>query len=537
MYIEGIYLNTEVDSTFDNMMSSVADYTGSVKAESTRDFLLALSGAVERSKVVMALGPLFGKSGLINIMSKGLSLPMAEVDWQAIGIEPILDAALPKGAVPLISSNDSLVGMILESGEQSIIVLNEDADMRAEMLETYIEPYIGLKSVEAEKASTADGVTLGDIPADDNNADYNNDYDYDYNAVYDGAYPDGGYDEIIDKGYYVSGGKTLVDDVFDSKSDGNRIGFIEEKDFVLEDEPKKEKKPSKIKKLIVPIIAVLLVGAIIGGYFGYTEFYMPSKCRNDYALLRTYKDEDGDKSLLHKNEIVQFGKLYEMNNDMIGWLTIDGTGIDYPVVSAVNRSESHYKRRTFSGIYGDYGTPYIKHEYSLNSAYPLNLAIFGNNTEDGNMFSDIEKYLDLEYYKAHPIITMNSILYDDTWKIVSVMPMDKNLQTAAVDYTKSYADEPSIPKDYIDALSTYSFINCADTADTEDHLLTLIAPYSKDKDINIVVTARRVRDNESATTDASSATYNETARKTNAITAAVGKGAGFENYLDFFTAG
>lgn len=517
MYIEGIYLNTEVDSTFDNMMSSVADYTGSVKAESTKDFLLALSNAVERSKIVMALGPLFGKSGLINIMSKGLSLPMAEVDWQAIGIEPILDAALPKGAVPLISSDDTLVGMILESGEQSIIVLNENADMRAEMLETYIEPYIGLKSVEAVNEPSTDGINLSDIPE---GGDFN-----------------GGYDEIIGEGYYVSGGKTIVDDLFDNKSDGNRIGFIEEKDFVLEDEPKKEKKPSKIKKFIVPIIAVLLVGAIIGGYFGYTEFYMPSKCRDDYAVLRTYKDEDGDKSLLHKNEIVQYGKLYEINNDMIGWLSIEGTGIDYPVVSAAKRSESHYKRRTFSGIYGSYGTPYIKHEYGLNSAYPLNLAIFGNNTEDGNMFSDIEKYLDIEYYKAHPIITMNSILYDDTWKIVSVMPMDKNLQTAAVDYTKSYADEASIPKDYINALSTYSFINCADTADTEDHLLTLIAPYSKDKDINIVVTARRVRDNEAATTDTSSATYNEAARKTNAITAAVEKGTGFENYIDFFTAG
>ncbi len=525
MYIEGIYLNTEVDSTFDNMMSSVADYTGSVKADSTKDFLLALSGAVERSKIVMVLGPLFGKSGLISIMSRGLSLPMAEVDWEAIGIEPILDTELPKGAVPLISSNDTLVGMILESGEQSIIVLNEDADMRAEMLETYIEPYIGLKSVEAEAEASADDIDLNDIPDDT-----------DYSAVYDGAYPDGGYDEIIDEGYYANG-KTIVDDLFDSKADGNHIGFIEEEDFVLEDEPKKEKKPRKSKKLLIPIIAVLLVGAIIGGYFGYAEFYMPTKCREDYAALRTYKDEDGDSELMRENGIVQYGKLYEMNNDIMGWLSISGTEIDYPVVSAAEKGESHYKRRTFSGIYGTYGTPYTKSEYSLNSAYPLNLAIFGNNTEDGNMFSSIENYLDLDYYKAHPIITMNSILYDDTWKIVSVMPMDKNLQTAAVDYTKSYADETDIPKDYINALSTYSFINCADTADSEDHLLTLITPYSKDKDINIVVTARRVRDNEPLTTDTSSATYNEAARKTNAITAAAEKGNGFEKYFDFFTAG
>ncbi|MBQ2296656.1 MAG: hypothetical protein II257_05920, partial [Clostridia bacterium] len=82
MYIEGIYLGTEIDSTFDNMMSSVADYTGSVKTESPRSFLVELSQAVERSKIIIAIGELYGKNGLINIMSKGLDLPMTAVDWK-----------------------------------------------------------------------------------------------------------------------------------------------------------------------------------------------------------------------------------------------------------------------------------------------------------------------------------------------------------------------------------------------------------------------------------------------------------------------
>ncbi len=534
MYIEGIYLNTEVDSTFDNMMSSIADYTGSVETGSAKEFLTALALAVERSKVVMALGPLSGKNGLINIMSKGLSLPMAEVDWDSMGVAPIIDTLLPKGAVPLLSSDDRLVGMILESGNQSIIVLSDDAEMRAEMLETYIEPYIGAKSIESDEQPQTEDTDSSDMP--------DTDYDTLYSGQdYDEALPE--YDELIpeeiDESPYFDENdpNAILDELFDNKADGNRIGFIEEEDFVLEEEPKKVKKAKKSKKLLIPIIAFLLIAAIIGGYFIYDGYYMPSKCRDDYATLRMYKDETGDSDLLQANGIVQYGKLYEINNDMMGWLSIAGTGIDYPVVSAAEKGDKYYRTHTFSGVYGSYGTPYIKDEYSLHSAYPLKLAVFGNNTGDGQMFSNIEKYLDIEYYKAHPVITMNSILYDDTWKIVSVMPMDKSLTTAAVDYTYSYAEESAISKDYITALRTYSFINCVDTADTEDHLLTLIAPYSKDSDINIVVTARRVRDNESSDTDTSSASYNNTAKMSNAITAAVGENADYETCLSYFLGG
>ena len=91
MYIEGIYLGTEIDSTFDNMMSSVADYTGSVKTDSPRSFLIELSQAVERAKIIIAIGELYGKNGLINIMSKGLDLPMTAVDWKKMGIAPSMN--------------------------------------------------------------------------------------------------------------------------------------------------------------------------------------------------------------------------------------------------------------------------------------------------------------------------------------------------------------------------------------------------------------------------------------------------------------
>ena len=108
------------------------------------------------------------------------------------------------------------------------------------------------------------------------------------------------------------------------------------------------------------------------------------------------------------------------------------------------------------------------------------------------MFSDLEKYLDPDFFKNHIKITMNSILYDDEWKVVSVMLMDKSLTTAAINYTESFADKTEIDSEYISALSTYSAIALDTEIQTSDHLLTLITNYSKDENKNIIVTAKRL---------------------------------------------
>ena len=573
MYIEGIYLGTEIDSTFDNMMSSVADYTGSVKTDSPRSFLVELSQAVERSKIIIAIGELYGKNGLINIMSKGLDLPMTAVDWKSMGIAPIMNTLLPKDAVPLLAADDSLAGMILESGSQSIIVLNENAETRAQMLEMYIEAYIGARSTEpdadndffepdgdeeqhlyeqnatVETDNSAEIILSDDTDAVDETDDAINedfadvteitdtitdvsdtsetadadaiDADIDTEFVADEDKPtdyneptddadineldteptddadstaldtdtdvdtdiNADYDDQIDEEYerYLA-----------EKASGDRVGFIEEEDFVLEDEPKKVKKHKKARKLLLPIIAAVLVLAVIGGYFGYLYAYLPYQCKNDYVTLREYKDDMGSGKIPQELSLAQYGRLYEINNDMLGWLTIEGTNIDYPIVSSAKTGNNYYKNHTFSGVKGTFGTPYFTGEYGIHSAYPRNLAVFGNNTGDGNMFSDLEKYLDPDFFKSHVKITMNSILYDDEWKVVSVMLMDKSLTTAAVNYTESFADKAEIDSDYISALSTYSAIALDTKIETSDHLLTLITSYSKDENKNVVVTAKRI---------------------------------------------
>ena len=85
------------------------------------------------------------------------------------------------------------------------------------------------------------------------------------------------------------------------------------------------------------------------------------------------------------------------NGDCIGWLSIDGTNINYPVMSTPSDPQK-YLRRNFHGKYSQSGVPFLDGRCSLQST---NLIIYGHNMKNGTMFAGLKKYVDREFFNAH----------------------------------------------------------------------------------------------------------------------------------------
>ena len=85
------------------------------------------------------------------------------------------------------------------------------------------------------------------------------------------------------------------------------------------------------------------------------------------------------------------------NADCIGWLSIDGTNINYPVMSTPSDPQK-YLRRNFHGKYSQSGVPFLDGRCSLQST---NLIIYGHNMKNGTMFAGLKKYVDREFLNAH----------------------------------------------------------------------------------------------------------------------------------------
>lgn len=85
------------------------------------------------------------------------------------------------------------------------------------------------------------------------------------------------------------------------------------------------------------------------------------------------------------------------NADCIGWLSVDGTNISYPVMHTPSDPQK-YLRRNFYGKYSQSGVPFLDGRCDLQST---NLIIYGHNMKNGTMFSDLKKYVNREFLNTH----------------------------------------------------------------------------------------------------------------------------------------
>lgn len=125
--------------------------------------------------------------------------------------------------------------------------------------------------------------------------------------------------------------------------------------------------------------------------------------------------------------------LFDKNADFIGWLSIAGTRVNYPVMLSPNDPE-YYLHRGFDGSESFSGVPFLGEGCTEDSN---NLLIYGHNMKNGTMFSDLLKYADAGFAATHPTIQFNTLTKEAKYEV------------AAAFYSQVYsADEPGVFRYY-----------------------------------------------------------------------------------------
>lgn len=110
-------------------------------------------------------------------------------------------------------------------------------------------------------------------------------------------------------------------------------------------------------------------------------------------------------------------KLIAANTDCIGWLSIDGTNISYPVMHTPSDPQK-YLRQNFYGKYSQSGVPFLDSRCSMNGG---NLIIYGHNMKNGTMFSDLKKYLNTDFLNAHRTVRLETADGVQTFTVTEVL--------------------------------------------------------------------------------------------------------------------
>ena len=148
---------------------------------------------------------------------------------------------------------------------------------------------------------------------------------------------------------------------------------------------------------------LLLSAAVLAGVNTYTELKERQKEKENFAAVSQIAEptvtteqtesEPTERPAAERN----IQALITENADCIGWLSIDGTNISYPVMHTPSDPQK-YLRRNFYGKYSQSGVPFLDGRCDLQST---NLIIYGHNMKNGTMFSDLKRYVDRDFLNAH----------------------------------------------------------------------------------------------------------------------------------------
>ena len=148
---------------------------------------------------------------------------------------------------------------------------------------------------------------------------------------------------------------------------------------------------------------LLLSAAVLAGVNIYTELKERQKEKEDFAAVSqiaepTVTAAQTESELTERPAAERnIQALITENADCIGWLSIDGTTISYPVMHTPSDPQK-YLRRNFYGKYSQSGVPFLDGRCDLQNS---NLIIYGHNMKNGTMFSDLKKYVGKDFLNAH----------------------------------------------------------------------------------------------------------------------------------------
>jgi len=170
-----------------------------------------------------------------------------------------------------------------------------------------------------------------------------------------------------------------------------------------------------------------------------------------------------------------YQKLFSINNETVGWLKVNNTSVDYPVVKASDNdyylNHNFYKQSNFNGwIYMDYrNNPEVLDQ---------NTIIYGHNLKNGMMFGTLQRALKESWYNnpENLVITFNTTTKQMKWQIFSIYVVN-----VTNDYLYANFDYDSQFKEFVDKLKSRSIKDFGVEVTKFDKILTLTTCQNNSK--------------------------------------------------------
>lgn len=237
--------------------------------------------------------------------------------------------------------------------------------------------------------------------------------------------------------------------------------------------------------VLVISITMLIIKIKNEGIKNYSEAY--KNLENDNSQIIVKNNQKTERML-------KLEELQIENSDIVAWLQIEGSNINYPILQGTDNS--FYMTHNYKKEYSKEGSLFLDKEYDWNLP-STNLLIYGHNNRGTNaMFSALINYKNEEYYKTHQKIRLTTNQEDAEYEIISVF-LSRVYYKSETNVFRYYyfinAENEEEFNEYVQNSKNASLYNIEATAEYGDQLLTLSTCDFSQTDGRLAIVAKKIK--------------------------------------------
>lgn len=283
---------------------------------------------------------------------------------------------------------------------------------------------------------------------------------------------------------------------------------------------------NKLRKLLFLPVLLLLAGVFVFAAWKLISYYRETAQTNEkYAAIAALRGEEAPpRPPIHVSEpgqtepadddstqptenpwvtvthpqtgeevqlLPEFEKAFLLNPELVGWIAIEGTNVNYPVVQSAVDHKDYYLRRDFYGNSDSHGCIYAREQCDV-FAPSDNIVIYGHRMRDHTMFGHLAKYEQKSFLEDHSYIYFDTLLERHTYQIAYVMVTTANPGEGFAYHTFVDGTTPEQWEEFLSGCEQYSLYDTGVTVSPGDKLITLSTCEYTHENGRLVIVAKQV---------------------------------------------
>ncbi len=251
------------------------------------------------------------------------------------------------------------------------------------------------------------------------------------------------------------------------------------------------KQANKLKKLILVVLVFIFIIGI--SYIGYYLYNRNKDKKVNTDILNDIEIDNTQITPQRTEKMLKLEELQKENNEIIGWLEIEGTNINYPVLQT--KDNDFYLTHNYKKEKSASGSLFLDKDFDLKNG-SSNYLIYGHRNKQRLMFEDLMKYAKEDFYKEHKTIQFTTNKEDATYEILSVFYSRVYYKSEKNVFRYYYfvnANNEAEYNNFINEAKKASIYDTGITAQYGEQLLTLSTCEYSQEDGRFAIVAKRIK--------------------------------------------